>query len=170
MSTELADLFRAEKILPVQPAFKERDNEWYRLVCPIEIKGVVVEGLQLGGSAMKRLPDESVTIQLEFHPTKGGPRGGPLARIEWRPMKGHNNKGIGPPEFQNILIQCTHNHCFEMNWQHSPAAVRRGNLPLAYPVDPDPSTFEEFIAFVAKEFRISNLSALAPPEWERALF
>jgi hypothetical protein len=101
MALDLSTLVESEKTLPFQPDWAERDSEGLVIVCPLEIAGVTIEGLQFRATAKKRLPDEMVTFQVEYHPP--GELGGPLCRLEWRPLSSHSNKGRGPVEWQNRL-------------------------------------------------------------------
>jgi hypothetical protein len=126
---ELPEIFRSEKILPVGADWKARPrDEWMRLVCPIDINGGTVEGLRFTISANTRLPDEAVTFQIEYHPPRGKVKGGPLARFEWRPVSAHNNKGMGPPEYQYVVQNGCHFHSFEANWEEAAPQVRRGGI------------------------------------------
>lgn len=52
-----------------------------------------------------------------------------------------------------------------MNWDHSPSQVRRGKLALAVPIEPEP-TFEEIVAIVGREFRLSPLEWVTRPPWQ----
>ncbi len=131
---ELEDIISSRKVLAQRPAWKARNDEWLFATAAIKIEDIVIEGLKLRMTALRKRPDESVTFQLEYHPNKGA-KGGALTRIEWRPLKPHNNKGIGPKELQHVSQTGTHHHPFDLNWAHSPNAVRKGDLPIAVPID-----------------------------------
>lgn len=164
MPADLPELFNATKELPLAPQWAERDSERLVLVSPLEIRGVVIEGLWFRATAMIEMPDEAVTCQIEYHPPRGGV-GGALCRIEWRPLSGHNNKGLGPPEHQHRLIRGSHHHRFDLNWGVAPKSVRRGNLPVAVPLNDDPADFETLLALVSKEFNIANIGLVSHPPW-----
>jgi hypothetical protein len=167
MALDLKTIFDAQKTLAIRASWVERDSLGLDLVCPLEMDGVVVEGLQFRACAHKRLPDERVRIQLEYHPATEP--GGPLARIEWRPISTHNNKARGPKEWQNRLISGCHYHRFDLNFEYAEIQVRRGNLPIAVPLNDSPANFRDLIEFVKKEFRISNLELVVEPPWEPTL-
>lgn len=92
-----------------------------------------------------------------------------MCRIEWRPLKPHDNKGLGPEEFRMRKITESHIHPFDLNWEHSPPQVRRGNLPIAVPICEAIDSYEEALAFVEKEFRIKGVVGLPAPPWETRL-
>ncbi len=168
MAINLETLFNAQKALAVQPQWVERDSAALEVVCPLDIDGVVIEGLQFRATAKKRLPDELVTMQVEYHPA--AEPGGPLARVEWRPISTHNNKGRGPVVWQNRIISGSHYHPFDLNLQYAENHLRRGgNLPIAIPLNGSPANFRELIEFVKKEFRIFNLELVVEPPWEPTL-
>lgn len=167
---ELAEIFYAEKVLPVEPDWKKRvGTKWLRLVCPIDIGGVTIEGLRFTVSAHSEKPDEAVAFQIEYLPPRGNVKGGPLCRLEWRPITPHNNKGLGPAEYRHRVIKTCHLHPFDLNWAEAAKHVRRGDLPIAIPLAVSPSTYEEALAFAGKEFRIKDIEGVAPPPWEARL-
>jgi hypothetical protein len=45
------------------------------------------------------------------------------------------NKGIGPPEFRFRKIAKCHIHPFDLNWRDAAKQLRRGNLPIAVPIE-----------------------------------
>lgn len=137
----------SEKRLSVTPEWVVQP-EWLSFSCPIDIDGITVAGYRLQGKTMLAHPDRHVILQLEHHPLSD--KGGALCRMEWRPFNGHNNKGKGPRQFRFKEIRCSHHHPFALNWENSEKAVRRGQLPLAVPIDPDPPNFREFLALVGR--------------------
>jgi hypothetical protein len=167
MALDLSTLVESEKTLPFQPDWAERDSEGLVIVCPLEIAGVTIEGLQFHATAKKRLPDEMVTFQIEYHPP--GELGGPLCRLEWRPLSNHNNKGRGPVEWQNRLIVGCHHHRFDLNLEYAEKELRQGNLPIAVPLASSPSTFDGLLVLVKKEFRVNNIELVEVPPWEPTL-
>ena len=98
---DLPALISADKVLVAAPAWAEIGPGVLVLTAPLEIEGVTIEGLTLRGTARKPMPDRQVVFQLEYR--AAGISGGPICRIEWRPLSGHNNRGIGPKEFRNIV-------------------------------------------------------------------
>jgi hypothetical protein len=86
-------------------------------------------------------------------------------------MSVHTNKAVGPPELQMMRISETHIHEFEHNWLAEEGRMRVGSLPVARPVRPDLQSFEDFLVFVGKEFRISEIEKVERPSWrEPGLF
>lgn len=164
MQPDLRIYHDADKTFPTKPQWKRRDRERLVLVSPLDIDGVTIEGLLFRATALALRPEESVTFQLEYFPPKRQPRGGPMERIEWRPLRAHNNKMLGPPHLHNVLQRCTHHHDFQLNWTHSQTAVRKGDLPISIPIEPEPS-LNEILEFVGKAFRISPIGWVPPPPW-----
>jgi hypothetical protein len=97
MQVELPALVAAKKTLPITPVWRRTGTlDWIQATAPLDIDGVTVEGLRVRVTAKQGLSNENVTCQLEYLPSpRGSVRGGPLWRIEWRPLSPHNNKGLG---------------------------------------------------------------------------
>ena len=66
-------------------------------------------------------------------------------------------------------IRGSHHHPFELNFMPEVSRVREKNLPIAFPIIPNPKNYFEFLAFVGKAVNISNISLLELPPWERKL-
>jgi hypothetical protein len=167
MQVDLSVLYAAPKTFVTSPKWKFRDSEWMVLSVPLDIAGVTVEGLSFRATAMRLRPDENVTFQLLYAPPNGKPK--PFARLEWNPLRPHNNKMVGPVEYRNVQQLGTHIHDFVLNWNHSKSGVRNGLLPISTPVMLDLS-YDEIVAFVSKEFKIYNLNSLPKPDWSEILF
>lgn len=162
----LEEIWNADKVLSIEPDWKPRPRDSYvRLVSPLDVEGITVEGLRFTASALLRTPQRSVTFQIEYLPPKRQPRGGPLARVEWKPLRPHNNKGIGPTEYRHTAIVGSHIHPFDLNWNHSAAQLRKGSLPIAVPISESVDTYEEILDFVEKKFKIKGVSELPHPPW-----
>jgi len=110
---------------------------------------------------------QAVIFQLEFH--RPDVIGGPICRIEWRPLNKHNNKALGPREWRNMMQNESHHHRFDLNWDRSQAGVLRGELPIAIPLAADPGSFRALLAVVGKEFRIKRIQSIEVPPWEPAM-
>jgi hypothetical protein len=168
MPLDIETIFGSEKMLATAPTWQERDSEVLEVLCPLEIDGAAIEGLVFRMRTRKRIPDEIVTVQIEYHPANEP--GGPLSRIEWRPLSSHNNKGLGPKQFRNRIITGCHYHPFQLNLKHAPDQMRRGGrLPIAIPMVTSPRNFDELLGFVKKEFRIINIEWVEVPPWEPTL-
>jgi len=168
---ELPEIFVAEKTIVSATEWIERDNARHSnlltMIAHLEIDGVSIPGLRLRGTAFRNLPDRSVTFQLEYHRPRQ--HGAALSRAEWNPLKGHNNKGLGPKEHRFIPILGSHLHPFELNWNEAQKQLKRGNLPIALPADITPNTFGGLLEFVGKEFRIKGVQDVLQPEWQADL-
>ncbi len=167
---DLEAMWNADKELSIDPDWKRRArDEFVRLVCPLEFDGITVEGLQFTASAHIYSPERSVTFQIEYHAPLRNQRGGPVARIEWRPRSPHNNRGAGPAEHRFKVISGCHIHPFDLNWAHSQSEVRKGNLPIAIPIEPGMASLHEALAFAEKSFRIKGITALPVPPWSEKM-
>jgi hypothetical protein len=102
-----------------------------------------------------------VRFMLHYRPSNKAPM--PLGRIDWRPLQPHTNPAGGP--YSLTRISASHFHTFQLNWLEREGRMRTGNLPRAQPLNRDPETFEELLAFVGKEFRINNLKMIERPPW-----
>lgn len=162
--TRIQGLVLAEKLLSDVPAWRERGADGLEFSAPLEIDGVTVEALTLRGRARKSLADREVIFQLEYHHARI--IGGAVARIEWRPLNPHSNKGHGPKDLQHVIQSGSHHHCFDLNWKESQEACLRGDLPIALPIADDPKNFRALLAVVGKEFRIKNIQTVTAPPWE----
>jgi len=160
-------LVTVQKALASVPEWIERNADILDFVVPLEAESVVLEGLSLRGRTRKSLADREVVFQLEFHHPQIV--GGAICRIEWKPLSSHSNKGNGPKELRHILQSGSHHHRFDLNWEHSPADVQRGSLPIAVPILPCPKNFRELVALVQKEFNIKGLQSIAIPPWQPTL-
>jgi hypothetical protein len=170
MFVDLEEIWNSDKALSSEPEWKVQSRkEFARLVSPLEVNRVTLEGLHFTASAHIPSPERAVAFQIEYFPAKKPPPGGPMARLEWKPRSPHNNKGIGPKELRHIMQRGTHFHSFEMNWLHDPLQVRKGMLPISVPVEHEMETFQETLAFVEELFRINGVSKLPPPPWTQSL-
>ena len=161
-------LVGAEKELATEPSWRPgRAPDDLELSVPLEIDGVVIEGLTLRGRVLKSLPDREVAFQLEYH----APHivGGPLCRIDWKPLGTHSNRGIGPKHLRHLLQRSSHHHRFDLNWARSEEKTLSGDIPIAVPLEPDPKNFRELLAIVGKEFKIARIQVIEIPPWEPAM-
>jgi hypothetical protein len=165
---ELPEIYAVEKAIVSATEWIERDaarhSDLLTMIAHLEIDGASIPGLRLRGTAIRNMPDRAVTFQIEYHRPRQ--HGAALARVEWIPVKGHNNKGLGPKELQFILIPGTHIHPFDLNWKDAQKHLKRGNLPIAMPLALTLNTFAGLLDFVGKEFRIKGLEDVSQPEWQ----
>jgi hypothetical protein len=167
MPTKLESLVYAEKTISNVPAWVGRGPDGLEFTTPLEIDGVVLEALSLRGRARKSLADREVVFQLEYHHAQI--IGGPVCRIEWRPLNAHSNKGLGPKDLRHIIQSGSHHHCFDLNWQHSSDSVLKGDLPIAVPLNEEPQSFRALLAVVGKEFKIRRIQSITVPPWEPSM-
>jgi hypothetical protein len=139
------------------------------LTAPLEIGGVTVEGLILRARAPKDRPDEDMLFQLEFEHDKSR-RDKAIERIDWLPMHTHDNKGCGPQALRFATQRGSHYHKFGLNWLPDEHRLKVANLPIAEPISENVADFSSLIAFVGKNFRISNLEVIEQPPWQAVLF
>jgi hypothetical protein len=167
MTLSIPEIFASTKTLSGRLDWVRLDVEWLSLVCPLEIDGVTLAGLQLRLKALRHFPDEAVSAQLEYRAPRG--KHDPICRVEWRPLKSHNNKGKGPTEYRYREIRGSHLHSFELNWIYIVSGARVVRLKVAVPINPDPQTYEDLLVYMGKEFRISDADRLPKPTWEPRL-
>ncbi len=167
MADTLQDLLAAEKLIaaPADWTKKERRLE---LKLPLEIDGFIEEGLFLRACALERLPDQEVMFQIEYHGMRLPGGTGPLTRVEWNPLRPHNNKGRGPVELRFAEQRSSHVHLFDDNWSDGGATLR-DNLPIARPIVEPIQSFAHLTSYVGNLFRISNIHVVKTPEWVYAL-
>ena len=137
MKPDLEKYWLSQKELAIEPDWPQSGTaEVLRLVSPLDVDGITIQGLRFTISAYKFVPFRWVTFQIEVD-SKDHPKGKPMVRFEWRPKSPHGNKGLGPVELRHETQKDTHLHCFDLNWAHSEANVRKGHLPIAVPIDRD---------------------------------
>ncbi|WP_299720300.1 hypothetical protein [Tardiphaga sp.] len=164
MAFDLPGLNFAQKTLSGKPKWEQSDSVWFCLTASLEIEGATVPGLELRGGAAQSLPDRAVRFQIQYRPPRS--HCVHLGRAEWRPIGIHTNRAVGPPHLQMMRIGETHIHEFEHNWLPEEGRMREGDLPVARPVRPDLQSFDEFLVFVGKEFRISEIHKVERPSWQ----
>jgi hypothetical protein len=168
MAETLHDLVAGDKLIAA-PADWTKKGRRLEIKLPLEIEGVVEEGLFFRGCALEHLPDQEVMFQLEYHGVRVPGGTGPLTRIEWNSLRPHNNKGKGPVELRFVEQRPSHVHRFEDNWSDSNGALLKDNLPIARPITEPIQGFTECLILVGKLFRISNIDVVKAPEWVYAL-
>lgn len=166
MAVDFSAFVEQEKNLGI-PIRWSRDGDSLVFVAPLETEGITIEGLQLRGRTKTFYPERDVTFQLEYQGLTH--KAEPLARIDWRPFHTHNNKGRGPEKFRFKQQTGSHHHCFAENWNSVFNQMLKHNLPIALPIDPEPQGFVELLAVVRKEFRITDVGAIEPPQWAATL-
>jgi hypothetical protein len=168
MAGTLRELVEAEKLIAAPTDWTKRGKR-LELKLPLEIDGLIEEGLFLRASALEPLPDQEVMLQLEYHGISIPGGTGPLARIEWNSLRPHNNKGKGPAELRFVDQRPSHVHHFHDNWSDETGALLRDNLPVARPIVEPIQEFTDLLDFAGNLFRIKNIRLVKVPEWVLAL-
>jgi hypothetical protein len=164
MGVDLAEMMEANKRLALDAGWAVQ-NEELTFVVPLEIEGATIP-LNLRGKTYLRQPDRNVMLQVEFVPDIGKTE--PLSRFDWKPFHTHNNRNRGPAKWRFIPLNQTHVHAFNLNWLADDKKMIGKNLPVATPLEADPS-FTEMLAILKQKFKILNASEIPPPPWERRL-
>jgi hypothetical protein len=165
---KLVEVVEAEKTLSGSHAWLSREPNQLSLVSPLECDGVTMLGVQLRMRVTSDLLDRAVMIQLESTSPSG--KGERLIRIDWRPISPHVNKGNAPDPWKFAVITTSHIHRFEHNYRTEKNAMRRGNLPVAVPIEPDPESFPTLLEFAGKELKIQDLHRIETPDWQGRIF
>jgi hypothetical protein len=137
------------------------------LIRPLCCEGVIEAGLDIRALALSNEPDRNLMFQVEFEPTPGVRFH--LLRLEWRPLKPHTNKGIGPIEhrWRRLL---DHHHPFDENAEIGLASfLPEKNLPIGVPLATEAQTFPEVLAILGSLFNIDNASEIPAPPWQYTL-
>lgn len=167
----LSLLFASPKRLGsfVRQPWVERHSGRLELVVTLEtLGGITVEGMLLRGRTIKSRPDEDVTFQLEYrHDSNRNDNA--IDRIDWKPLRGHNNRGNGPEYLRFKTQHGSHRHAFHLNWLERERRMRYSNLPIAEPVTQSLSSYSELLEYCEECFSIEHLGNLPPPPWERML-
>lgn len=164
MAETLHDLVAFDKLIAA-PSDWTKKGRRLEIKLPLEIAGVIEEGLFFRGCALESFPDQEVMFQLEYHGGRIAEGTGPLIRLEWNSIRPHNNKGKGPLELRFLEQRPSHVHLFEDNWSDHTGAILKGNLPIARPISEPIQGFENCVNVVGNLFRISNIDVVKAPEW-----
>jgi hypothetical protein len=167
----LADLtafLRANKALSAPVHWIETDGD-IRFTATLEVGGITKEALLLYGRATASITDAAVNLGLCWTGAPG--RNRLFDRLDWRPVQAHNNKGMGPLEFRFRLIEGTHHHRLGLNADLEMGLLKAmaENLPIAEPVQPEPASWEAFLAIAAERWRIHDLVKTPYPPWQYGL-
>lgn len=128
---------------------------------PLDIEGVTIAEFALRGTAYEDIIDAAVTFQLEVG--IGGIRTrNPLIRLDWRPKSPlHKNP-------DKVIIQGTHIHLFDDNWNEQGQRKVGKNLPWAQKVSGIQS-FNELLDYAEIIFKIKGIRDIPVPEWSQKL-
>lgn len=161
----LQDFVTAAKTLAVPVAWTTEGRN-FRFQVPLDIDGITEPGLTLIGRASTAVPDRHVSLNLSYRTPEGA--GGTFERLDWRPIDAHNNKGNARADLAWRQISGTHHHQWALN-QHLRMEEALDDLPVAEPVQPEPTTWGELLRVAARVWQIDSLQHLPLPPWEPSL-
>lgn len=161
---DLPTLVRAEKRIPGNVQWVLRDPRWLALTASVDIDGVTVAGLSIRGKALLSYPEGAVTLQLQFQAARG--KAQHLVRAEWKPIKPHTNSGRGPADWRFKSIPGSHIHRFDDNYLEHEHRMYAGAQQSAVPLPEIVDSYERFLEFCGKEFRVNNMDVLPAPPWQ----
>jgi hypothetical protein len=170
MPNRLPLLIAATKTLASSPKWQEHDDQ-FRLTVALDIDGVTQMGLRLLGRCSRDYADQNLTFQIEYQ-FMGINKPAPVTRIDWRPISFHQNLNIGPIEWQLAKFDGSHIHPFQENFDWmigngQPLVDNiKKNLPIAVPLEIDPSDVAAMVAFMGEAFNINGVNAIPAPPWK----
>jgi hypothetical protein len=154
----------------MKPKWTEIEDQ-FNFTAPLDIDGITQIGFRLRGKCSRDYADQNVTFQIEYM-FAGTSRPAPVTRIDWRPLKPHQNRNIGPVEWWLERFHVSHIHLFQENFDWMvgnglPLADNlKENLPIAVPLDADPDAFADLVALMGKTFNIEGVAAIPAPPWK----
>jgi hypothetical protein len=169
MPERLPSLMAARKSLAV-PARWVEIEEQFNFIVPLDIDGVTQIGLRLRGKCNRNYPDQNLTFQVEYQ-FRSIAKLVPVARIDWRPLKPHQNRNIGPIESRLMRFHSSHIHLFQENYDWMvgnglPLADNiKQNLPIALPLDEDSEDVPTLVSVMGRHFNIEGVELIPVPPW-----
>lgn len=170
MPDRLPPLIAATKTLASTPKWAELDDQ-FNFTVALDIDGITQMGLRLRGKCSRDYADQNLTLQIEYQ-FKGITKLVPVTRIDWRPMRPHQNRNIGPLEWRLVRFHVSHIHLFQENYDWMvgnglPLADNiKQNLPIAVPLDADPDGVAALVALMGQVFNIDGVGAIPAPPWK----
>lgn len=144
------------------------DGRYYRFDVALNVNGMGLAGLTLKGKAPIDIPNRGVAITMCWRPARARPEA--FTRACWRPLGIHKPKKWRPSWGVPQTIGGSHLHCPDGNWIEDESRVRSGNLPYATPIEPEPETFEKFVALVQNLYNVEGLSGAIASPWPQDIF
>lgn len=171
MPDRLPSLIVARKTMATVTRWIESDDH-FNFTVALDIDRVTQIGLRPRGKCCRDYADENVTFQIEYQ-FKGISKLVPVARIDWRPVKPHQNPNCGPMDMRLLRFHASHQHPFQENhdWMvgnGQPLAdnIKLKNLPFAIPLETDPQNVSDLIGLMGKLFGIGGVGAIPAPPWK----
>jgi hypothetical protein len=166
----LPPLIAASKTLAATPKWAELGDQ-LSFTVPLDIDGVTQIGLRLRGRCARDYVDQNVTFQIEYQ-FRGIVRFAPVTRIDWRPLKLHQNRNFGPPALRLLRIDGSHIHLFQENhdWMTGNGLslaenLKAHDLPIAAPLPAEPDRVSGLVTLVGQCFNIAGTNAIPAPPW-----
>lgn len=168
---KLQKIYDADKVLIVTGSWvteKRVTCTKLTLFCNVEIGGGLAPGVRLRVTCLAEYPDREIMMQIEYG--TGLRQRVPIARIDWRPFRPHDNQNRGPAAYR-LKKLTSHWHPFDLNATEigEDAFQPDNSLPIALPLSPDPTTFEIALAEMGRLFKLSNASDIPVPPWQYEL-
>lgn len=164
MPPNIIDLIAAEKTFAARPRWDDQsDPRYFVFLAALTVGDVTIGGFEVRAKISKQFVERDAFMQLEY--TSTGRNREELWRCQWRPFETHQNRAWGPPGYELAkFVSQSHHHPFMENWIETEKRMRRGSLPAALPVDPDPKTLSDFLDFCGRCFRSKNMGLVEVPE------
>ncbi|CAA7614664.1 hypothetical protein MTBLM5_140004 [Magnetospirillum sp. LM-5] len=171
MPDRLPPLIAATKTLASTPKWAELDDQ-FTFTVALDIDGVTQIGLRLRGRCAREYSDQNLTFQIEYQ-FRGIARFAPVTRVDWKPIKPHNNRHFGPPALRLMRFHASHIHPFQENheWMSGngqPLAenLKAYDLPIAIPMEHEPDTVSALMTLAGRCFNIDGMNAILGPPWK----
>jgi hypothetical protein len=171
MPDRLPPLIAAVKTLAAAPKWVEIGDH-LTFTVPLDIDGVTQIGLRLRGRCVRHYPDQNLTFQIEYQ-FRGLIRLAPVTRIDWRPLKFHQNRNFGPVSLRLLRIHGSHLHLFQENhdWMTGNGLslaenLKAYDLPIAAPLASEPDSVSSLVTLVGQCFTIAGMETIPPPPWK----
>lgn len=170
LPANIAELVAADKKMHRRPIWDSgSDRRYHIFTAALILVDDPTSGFELRAKVSKTVIDRDCLMQLEF--AQGARDRVELSRCQWRPFETHTNKEWGPPGYElSTFVSKSHLHAFEFNHVPAERRMRSGSLPAAVPIEPDPTTLSEFIAFSGERFRIINIGVVELPHHKPDMF
>lgn len=136
-------------------------NSTLRSVWSIEVDGVVEQGLTLLAACSAERPEENVAIVLRV---EVGLKPLAFSRIDWR-NKPHDNRQAVCGVYRHMSAGRTHFHDPNLHEDIDVNSFFEMNIPIALPIEPEPTDFCALLDISAKLLHIDNLSDIEAPPW-----
>lgn len=171
MPDRLPPLISAAKTLASIPRWTELEDQ-FNFTVPLDIDGITQIGLRLRGKCNRDYADQNLTFQIEYQ-FRDLAKLVPVTRIDWRPLKQHQNPNFGPKEFRLLRFHTSHHHLFQENYDWmvgngQPLAdnIKAKNLPLAAPLEKEPKDVAGVVELMGRLFNIDGVGAIPAPPWK----